>query len=102
MVLVEFSVYPVGAGTSVGDYIARCLRIVENSGVEYQCHAMGTTLEGELDQVLAIVRRCVEDLSTDCDRIECTVKLDYRKGYTEELESRVARVEQRLGHPVHK
>jgi len=100
MVLLEFSMYPLGKGESVGDFVARCLKIVADSGLEHQCHAMGTTVEGELDQVLGVVQRCFASLTADCDRVECTMKLDYRKGYAGELKSRVARIEQRLGHPV--
>ncbi|MGD0654856.1 MAG: MTH1187 family thiamine-binding protein [Thermoguttaceae bacterium] len=102
MVLVEFSVFPLGKGESVGDYVARCLKIVEQSGLEYQCHAMGTTIEGELDEVLDVVKRCLKEVSTDCNRVECIMKLDYRKGYTGELKSRLARVEKRLGRAVNR
>jgi uncharacterized protein YqgV (UPF0045/DUF77 family) len=63
---------------------------------------MGTTIEGELDQVLDVVKRCVEELATDCDRVECAMKLDYRKDYAGELKSRLARIENRLGHTVKK
>jgi uncharacterized protein (TIGR00106 family) len=100
MVLAEFSVYPLGRQESVGDYIARCLKIIEASGMDYQCHAMGTTIEGDLDEVIDVVKQCVDDLSGECNRVECTMKLDYRKGYKGELKSRVGRIETRLGHPV--
>jgi uncharacterized protein (TIGR00106 family) len=102
MVLVEFSVFPLGKGESVGDYVVRCVKIVEQSGLQFQCHAMGTTIEGELDQVLGVVKRCVEELATDCNRVECMMKLDYRKGHDEELKSRLARVEKRLGHAINR
>lgn len=102
MVLVEFSLFPLGKGESVGDYVARCLKIVERSGLEYQCHAMGTTIEGELDEVLDVVKRCVNELTADCDRVECIMKLDYRKGFAGELKSRLARIEKRLGHTLNK
>ena len=59
-------------------------------------------IEGELDEVLDVVKQCVEELTTDCDRVECVMKLDYRKGHAGELKSRLARVEKRLGHSVKK
>jgi uncharacterized protein (TIGR00106 family) len=102
MALVEFSVFPLDKGESVGDYVARCLKIIEQSGLEYQCHAMGTTIEGELGQALNVVKQCVEELAIDCNRVECILKLDYRKGYAGELKSRLARVERRLGHAINK
>jgi len=92
----------LGKGESVGDYVARCLKIIEQSGLDYQCHAMGTTIEGELVQVMDVVKQCVEELAADCNRVECAMKLDYRKGYKGELRSRLSRVEQRLGHAVNR
>ena len=51
MVLLDFSMAPLGKGESVSPYVARCLEVVASSGLDYRLHAMGTTLEGELDQV---------------------------------------------------
>ena len=61
MVVLDFSVFPLGKGDSLSPYVARSLDIVDRSGLDYRCHAMGTTLEGELDRVLArgeAVLRC--------------------------------------------
>jgi uncharacterized protein (TIGR00106 family) len=102
MVLLEFSIYPLDKGESVGDYVTRSLKIVEDSGLDYQCQAMGTTIEGELDQVMGVVQRCFNDLTADCNRVECVMKLDYRKNRKGELKSKVARIEQRLGHSLKK
>ena len=100
MVLLDFSMTPVGKGESVSPYVSRCLEVVAASGLDYRLHAMGTTLEGELDEVLAVVRRCFEVLQSDCDRISCSVKIDYRKGPGGRLESKVQKVEALVGHPL--
>jgi uncharacterized protein (TIGR00106 family) len=100
MVLLDFSMTPLGKGESVSPYVARCLEVVAASGVDYRLHAMGTTLEGELDNVLAVVRRCFEALETDCDRISCSIKIDYRKGPSGRLHSKVRKVEGLLGRPL--
>ncbi len=97
MVLLDFSMTPLGKGESVSPYVARCLEVVAASGLEYRLHAMGTTLEGELDKVLGVVRRCFEALQADCDRISCSIKIDYRKGPGGRLESKVKKVEALLG-----
>jgi len=102
MVILEFSVSPLGVGESVSAYVARCLEIVEQSGLEYQLHAMGTLVEGELDQVLDVMRRCIEATATDCDRVTCSAKLDYRRGHAGRLQSKVASVEQKLGRKLKK
>src|SRR5437899_2256594 len=97
MVLLDFSMSPLGKGESVSPYVARCLEVVIASGLDYRLHAMGTTLEGEWDEVLDVVRRCFEALQSDCDRISCSIKIDYRKGPRGRLESKVRKVESLLG-----
>jgi len=102
MVLLEFSMYPLDKGPSLSSFVARSLEIIDQSGLEYQCHAMGTVIEGEYDQVMDVVRRCFEAMRTDCDRIECVIKFDYRKGQSGRIRSKVASVEAKLGRPVKK
>jgi uncharacterized protein (TIGR00106 family) len=100
MVLLEFSIFPLDKGESVSPYVARCLDIVDRSGLDYRCHAMGTELEGEFDQVMEVVKRCFQTLATDCHRIECSIKIDYRKDAQGRLKSKVASVEEKLGRPI--
>src|SRR5262245_2821631 len=100
MVLLDFSMTPLGKGESVSPYVARCLEVVAASGLNYRLHAMGTTLEGELGEVLAVVRRCFEALEPDCERISCAIKIDYRKGPGGRLQSKVRKVEALLGRPL--
>src|SRR6059058_4040653 len=100
MVLLDFSMTPVGKGESVSPYVARCLEVVAASGLDYRLHAMGTTLEGELGQVLDVVRRCFEVLQADCDRISCSIKIDYRKGPGGRLDTKVEKVQALVGRPL--
>jgi uncharacterized protein (TIGR00106 family) len=91
---------PLGKGESVAPYVARCLKVVAASGLDYRLHAMGTTLEGEWDDVFAVVRRCFEILKPDCERITCSIKVDYRAGPGGRLDGKVRRVEELLGHAL--
>ena len=100
MVLLEFSIAPLDKGESVSPYVARSLEIIEASGLDYRLHAMGTIIEGELDQVLAVLKQCVEAMAADCNRITCTAKLDFRRGHSGRLASKVASVEARLGRTL--
>jgi uncharacterized protein (TIGR00106 family) len=97
MVLLEFSMSPLEKGPSVGDYVARSLKIIDESGLDYRLHAMGTIIEGEIDQVLGVLKECLEAMAADCERITCSAKLDYRRGHSGRLESKVASVETKLG-----
>lgn len=97
MVLLEFSMFPLGKGESVSAYVAKSLEIIDSSGLDYHCHAMGTVLEGEYEQVMDVVRRCFEAMAAQCDRVECSIKLDYRKDARGSLKAKVASVEKKLG-----
>ena len=100
MVLLEFSMSPLGKGESVGKYVARSLDIIDKSGVDYRLNPMGTVLEGEWDDVFRVVRQCYARMKRDCARISCTIKVDYRRGHSGRLSSKVASVEQRLKRKV--
>lgn len=100
MVLLEFSISPMDKGDSVAPYVARALEIIEASGLDYQLHAMGTIVEGELDEVLNLLQRCMSAMAVDCQRVTCTAKLDYRQGHRGRLRSKVESVERQLGRKL--
>ena len=102
MTLLEFSMFPIGKGESLSPFVARSLDIVDQSGLDYRCHAMGTTLEGNFDEVLGVVKQCFGAMIQDCDRIECSIKIDYRKGHKGRLTGKIASVEERLGRAVNR
>lgn len=102
MVLMEFSLFPLDKGVSLSHYVARSLRIVEQSGLDYRLTAMGTIVEGELPQVLDVMKKCLEAMASDCDRVSCSAKLDYRSGDQRRLEAKVQSVEAKVGHTLRK
>jgi len=102
MALLEFSISPLGAGESVGQYVARCVDLIDKSGLDYRLHAMGTVVEGEIDPLLSLLKQCIEAVAKDCDRVSVSAKLDYRKGHSGALNAKIASVEKRLGRPVKK
>ncbi len=102
MVLLEFSMFPLDKGESLSNYVARSIDIIDRSGLAYQTHAMGTVLGGEFDEALDVVRRCYEAMAVDCNRIECSIKIDARRGASGRLQAKVASVEEKLGRAVKK
>jgi uncharacterized protein (TIGR00106 family) len=100
MMLLEFSMYPTDKGESVSSYVARSLEIIDQSGVSYRLGPMGTTLEGEFDEVFGVVRQCFERMSQDCDRIACIVKVDWRRGRSGRLTAKVDKVKQITGRDL--
>jgi uncharacterized protein (TIGR00106 family) len=102
MLLLEFSMSPLGKGESVSPYVARSLEIIEASGLPYRLNPMGTVLEGEWDDCIRVVGACLERMADDCNRITCSIKIDYRKGTSGRLESKIAKVEEVLGKTLRK
>jgi uncharacterized protein (TIGR00106 family) len=102
MVLLEFSVAPMGAGESVSAAVAKCLEIVERYGLDYQLHAMGTLVEGELDPVMSLLKECMQTVAAEYPRVTCTAKFDLRRGHSGRLQSKVSSVERQLGRHLKK
>jgi uncharacterized protein (TIGR00106 family) len=102
MVLLEFSMSPLDKGVSLSPYVARSLDIIDKSGLPYQLTPMGTIVEGEWDQVMALVTACYQRMSQDCDRISTSIKIDYRAGRSGRLKSKIEAVEGRLGRALSK
>lgn len=100
MVLLEFSMYPVAKGESLSSYVARSLDIVDKSGLRYQLTPMGTIIEGEWHEVMAVVTACFEAMRTDNNRIVTQIKMDYRNGPSGRLTSKVDSVQKKLGRKL--
>jgi uncharacterized protein (TIGR00106 family) len=100
MLLAEFSIWPMDKGESVGKYVARALEIVDRSGLPYKLGPLGTCIEGEWAAVMAVIQQCYEELAKDSNRIACTVKMDWRRGRSGRLESKVRTVEQVVGRKL--
>lgn len=100
MVLLELSMSPMDKGESVSEYVARSMDIIDRSGLEYKIGPMGTCIEGEWDEVLAVVKQCFEKMREDCNRITASIKLDYRKGYSGRIKLKVQSAENKVGRKL--
>ena len=100
MLLAEFSMWPMDKGESVGAYVARLLDIIDKSGLPYRLGPLGTCVEGDYDAVMAVIRECHLALAKDCHRIACTIKMDWREGHDNMLESKIKSVETKLGRKL--
>jgi uncharacterized protein (TIGR00106 family) len=97
-VLVAFSIAPAGPDDT-GSYsaaVAEAVRIVRASGLPNQTDAMFTTIEGEWDEVMAVLKQCVDAMTASHPRVSLVVKADIRPGHTGQLTSKVERIEELL------
>ena len=97
--LAEFSITPT-SGPHMGEDVAAVIEVLENSGVDYRLGPMGTTIEGELEQVFATIRRCHGLIAAKHPRVITTIVLDDCHDREQSLADAVARVESHLGHAV--
>ena len=94
--LVAFSVAPSGGGDgsdSVHDAVAAAVRVVRESGLPNHTDSMFTTIEGEWDEVFAVIKRATDEVGRFGRRVSLVLKADIRPGHTGELTGKVERLE---------
>jgi len=96
VVLVAFSVTPIGTGEGVGEVVAEAVRVVRDSGLPNRTDAMFTTIEGDWDEAMAVVKRAVDAVAERAPRVSLVLKADIRPGVTGALTAKVEAVERYL------
>ena len=96
--LVAFSISPTAADAdgSVTAAVAEAVRVVRASGLPCETNAMFTNIEGEWDEVMAVVKRAVDAVSAASPRVGLVLKADIRPGYDGQLTAKVERIEEAL------
>ena len=96
--LVAFSVSPSGGDETggVGSAVAEAVRIVRASGLPNETNAMFTNIEGEWDEVMAVVKQAVNSVAAVAPRVSLVLKADIRPGFTGQLAAKVQRMEEAL------
>jgi uncharacterized protein YqgV (UPF0045/DUF77 family) len=97
--LVAFSVAPSGGpseGDSVHDAVAAAVKVVRDSGLPNHTDSMFTTIEGEWDEVFAVIRKATDAVGAFGPRVSLVLKADIRPGHTGELTGKVERLEQAI------
>ena len=94
--IAAFSISPVGVGESVSQLVAECVGIVRDSGLPNETNAMFTNIEGEWDDVMHVIKQCVDHVAVAAPRVSIVIKIDHRPGVSGALRSKVESVERRL------
>jgi uncharacterized protein (TIGR00106 family) len=95
--IAAFSITPIGAGDSVSASVADAVRLVRASGLPNETNAMFTNVEGEWDEVMALLKSCVMTVAESAPRVSVVVKIDHRPGHAGALTAKVEAVEAHLG-----
>ncbi|GAA4096400.1 MTH1187 family thiamine-binding protein [Nocardioides kongjuensis] len=96
--LVAFSISPSSSDDTggVSEAVAAAVRVVRESGLPNETTSMFTTIEGEWDEVMAVVKQAVDVVAATSPRVGLVLKADIRPGFTGELSAKVERVERAL------
>lgn len=95
--LLAFSVAPAGGDSdSVSEAVAEAVRVVRESGLPCETNAMFTNIEGEWDEVMAVVKQAVDVVAAKAPRVALVLKADIRPGHTGQMTAKVARIEEHL------
>src|SRR5271170_7596405 len=95
--LIAFSVTPLGVGENVGEIVAEAVRVVRDSGLPNRTDAMFTTIEGDWDEAMAVVKRAVDAVAERAPRVSLVLKADIRPGVTGALTAKIETIERYLG-----
>jgi uncharacterized protein (TIGR00106 family) len=96
-VLLAFSVAPAGGDSdSVSAAVAEAVRVVRESGLPCETNSMFTNIEGEWDEVMAVVKQAVDVVAAKAPRVALVLKADIRPGHTGQMTAKVARIEEHL------
>ncbi|MER7367824.1 MTH1187 family thiamine-binding protein [Nonomuraea wenchangensis] len=94
--IVAFSITPLGVGEGVAEPVARAVKVVRDSGLPNRTDAMFTTIEGDWDEVMAVVKRAVDAVAEVAPRVSLVLKADLREGVTDGMTAKVESLERHL------
>ena len=96
-VIIDLCVVPLGVGLSVSRYVAACEDIIKEAGLNSMLHAYGTNIEGEWDEVFAVVKKCHEVIhEMGAPRITTTIKAGTRVDRLQSMQDKLDSVEEKL------
>jgi len=98
--LAQFSVFPVGAKESLAKEVAKIIDIVDKSGLSYKLTAMSTIVEGNWEEVMALIKKCHNAMRRSHGRIYTSIVIDDRKGAKKRLAGKVEDIEEVLKRKI--
>ncbi len=97
-VICDLVVVTYDIGPSLSPFVAKVCKVIEeDSKVEHMLTPMGSIIEGDYDDVMALVDRVFKTVAPDYERVGITVKMDYRKSKKNRMQGKVASVSEKMG-----
>ncbi|MCK8602820.1 MTH1187 family thiamine-binding protein [Desulfoferrobacter suflitae] len=98
MAIVEISIVPMGVqGTSVSDYVAKAVAVVQASSLKYELTAMGTIICGDLQEIWDVLKRMHESgFDVGAPRVLTQIRIDDRRDKPGSPEQKIRSVMEKL------
>lgn len=98
--LASFSVVPLDVGLEFREHVAKIISLVEGSGLDYRLGAMETSVEGDWDEIMSLVKRCHCAMKEVSPRVLTRISIDDRRGAKGRLTGKIRDVEEIPGREV--
>lgn len=98
--LAEFSVAPFDKGESLSPYVAQIIDLIDKSGLNYKLGPMGTTVEGDVDEVFDLIKKCHLKMREMSRRVLTHISIDDREGAVNRLEGKPKSIEEKLRRKI--
>jgi len=98
--LVQFSLFPTGAGESVSGEVAKVINIIDQSGLEYKTSSMSTVIEGEWEEIMGIINKCRLKLQETNNRVYMVLTMDDRKDAKNRMAGKIESLKNKLNKDI--
>lgn len=94
--ICEMTIFPMDKGESVSSHVASIVETISESGLEFEIGPMGTSFEGDIEQVMSLSTMCLQQMAEESKRVYMVIKIDYRAGKSGRMTSKVESVKEKI------
>jgi len=95
--IIELSIIPIGVGVSLSKYVACVMKVVRDSGLNYESHSMATNIECGWDDITPLVKKCHDELKKmGVERISTSIRISERTDKPYTMEGKMISLEEKL------
>lgn len=98
--LVGLSIMPIGGDSHTSEKLADILKLIDASGLSYQLTPTATCIEGNWEEVMAVVRQCHDRVRRSSPHVITMIKIEDEEGADDKLRRNVSSVEEKAGRPL--
>ncbi|MGX6977895.1 MTH1187 family thiamine-binding protein [Vagococcus elongatus] len=94
--LVAVAIAPFGQGEHLSEYVAEVVKVIEDSGLPHRTTSMFTEIEGDWDEVMAVIKEATFKLAEKGIRTEVIFKADIKPGQTNLIDRKIKSLQEKM------